>query len=45
MKAKPMEASMLHADLKLNDLKRRVQALENVRTVVTVRTRQPKSLQ
>jgi hypothetical protein len=32
-------AGTIHADMRLEDLKARVRALENVKTVVTVRTR------
>ena len=41
-KIKAPDPSILHADARLDDLKRRVNALDNVRTVVTVRTRPAK---
>jgi len=42
-RVKPQDASLAQADTRLNALRQRVEALKNVKTVVTIRTRQPKS--
>lgn len=39
MQARPQDAAIAHADLKLEDLKRRVRELEGVKAVVTIKTR------
>jgi hypothetical protein len=41
-KLKPQDASISNADAKLDELRQRVRALDNVRTVVTIRTRSQK---
>lgn len=42
-KVKAEDASIAHADLRIDDLRQRVRRLENVKAVVTVRTRPAKS--